>query len=108
MGDSGGSSIGLLSLGATSGVRASRFRLGFLKIRRPRDLIRWRSCVDLKSEVFGVRGDRVSISGGRKEGSWNLWWSRSGEKLDLGFQGKGKKSNFYLNRALFPVDCSST
>ena len=22
---------------------------------------------------IGVRGDRVSISGGRKEGSWNLW-----------------------------------
>ena len=57
---------------------------------------------------IGVRVDRVSISEGRKEDSWNLWWSRSGVKLDLGFQGKGKKSNFYLNRDLFPVDCSSS
>ena len=38
--------------GTTSGIRASRFGLGFLKIRRARDLIRWRSCVDLRSEVL--------------------------------------------------------
>ena len=38
--------------GATSGIRASKFGLGFLKIRRARDLIRWRSCVDLRSEVL--------------------------------------------------------
>ena len=52
-----GFSIGLLSLlGTTSGIRASRFGLGFLKIRRARDLIRWRSCVDLKIRGIGVRG----------------------------------------------------
>ena len=39
-------------VGTTSGIRASRFRLGFLEIRRARDLIRWRSCVDLRSEVL--------------------------------------------------------
>ena len=43
---------------------------------------------------IGVRRDRVLISGGRKEGSWNLWWSRSGEKLYLGFQGTGKNPIF--------------
>ena len=43
---------------------------------------------------IGVRGDRVSISEGHKEGSLNLWWSRSGEKLDLGFQGTGKNPFF--------------
>ena len=37
---------------ATSGIRASRFRLGFLEIQRARDLIQWGSCVDLRSEVL--------------------------------------------------------
>ena len=78
----------------TSGIKASGLHLGFLRIRRARDRIRWRSCVDLRSEVLGVRGDRVSISEGLKEGSLNPWWSRSGEKLDLGFRGTGKNHIF--------------
>ena len=89
-----GSSVGLLSLGTTSGIRASRFRLGFLKIRKGSrsDSVE----IVCRSQIrgIGVRGDRVSISEGRKEGSWNLWWSRSGVKLDLGFQGKGKNLIF--------------
>jgi len=85
-----GFSIGCCHRRTISGIRDSRFHLGFLRIRRARDRIRWRSCVDLRSEVLGVRGDRVSISGGLKEDSLNLWWSGSGEKLDLGFQGTGK------------------
>ena len=53
--------LGLLSLGTTSGIRASKFRMGFLKIRRARDLIRWRSCVDLKSEVLVFVGSCVDL-----------------------------------------------
>ena len=51
----------LLSPGTTSGIRASRLRLGFLKIRRARDLIRWRSCVDLRSEVLVFVGSCVEL-----------------------------------------------
>ena len=87
------SSVGCCHRRTTSGIRA-RLHLGFLRIRRARDLIRWRSCVDLISEVLGVQEDRVSISEGLKEGSLNPWWSRYGEKLDLGFQGTGKKPIF--------------
>ena len=47
--------------GTTSGIRASRFRLGFLEIRRARDLIRWRSCVDLRSEVLVFMGSCVDL-----------------------------------------------
>ena len=43
---------------------------------------------------IGVQGDRVSISGGLKVGSLDPWWSRSGEKLDLGFQEAGKNLIF--------------
>ena len=40
-------------VGTTSGIRASQVSIGIcLKIRRARDLIRWRSCIDLRSEVF--------------------------------------------------------
>ena len=57
-----GSSIGLLChRGTTSGIRAFRFGLGFLKIRRARDLIRWRSCVDLRSEVLVFVGSCVDL-----------------------------------------------
>jgi len=77
--------------------------LGFLRIRRARDRIRWRSCVDLRSKVLGIRGDRVSISEGLKEGSLNPWWSRSGEKLNLGFQGTGKNHIFIWVIDLFQV-----
>ena len=79
MGDSG---IPLLVVvvGTTSGIRASQVSLGiFLEIRRASGSCSW---------------NRVSISEGRKECSRNLWWSRSGEKLNLGFQGKGKNPIF--------------
>ena len=48
-------------VGTTSGIRASRFRLGFLEIRSARDLIRWRSCVDLRSEVLVFVGSCVDL-----------------------------------------------
>ena len=50
----------------TSGIRTPRFRLGFLEIRRARDLIRWRSCVDLRSEVAVFVGSCVDL--GRTQG----------------------------------------
>ena len=60
LGDSGDSHQ-VVVVGVTSGIRASRFRLGFLEIRRARDLIRWRSCVDLRSEVFVFVGSCVDL-----------------------------------------------
>ena len=50
---------------------------------------------------IGVQGDRVSISGGRREGSLNQGWNRSGEKLKLGFQGRGKNHFFISEIDLF-------
>jgi len=78
----------------TSGIRASRLRLGCSEDSKgsrsdPVEIV-------CRSQIrdIGVRGDRVSISEGRKEGSLNLWWNRSGEKLDLGFQATGKNPIF--------------
>jgi len=51
----------VIVVGTTSGIRASRFRLGFLEIRRARDLIRWRSCVDLRSEILVFVGSCVNL-----------------------------------------------
>ena len=48
-------------VGTTSVIRAFRFGLGFLKIQRARDLIRWRSCVDLRSEVLVFVGSCVDL-----------------------------------------------
>ena len=55
-------------VGTTSGIRASQVSLGiFLEIRRLRDLIQWRSCVDLRSEVFVFLGSCVDL--GRTQGA---------------------------------------
>ena len=85
-----GSSIGLLSLRWAHNKWYQSFQVS-LGISEDSEGSRSDSVeIVCRSQIrgIGVRGDRVSISGGRKEGPWNLWWSRSGVKLDLGFQGK--------------------
>ena len=81
--------------GTTSGIRASQVALGiFLAIRRASraDSVE----IVCRSQISGslVRGIVYRPQNNTKECSGNHWWSRSGQKLNLGFREEGKKSDF--------------
>ena len=84
--------------------QSSRLRLGYSEDSKGSRTDQVEIVCRSQVRGIGVRGDRVSISGGRREGSLNQGWNRSGEKLKLGFQGRGKNHLFYLrNRSILQV-----